>query len=62
MPRRSCQVTEVALARVIRAARKEGARIIRIELPRTILIDLIHDHGENPQLAKERVADREAKF
>ena len=62
MPRAACQVTEVALARVIRAARKEGARIIRIELPGTILIDLTPSHGENPQLVKERSADREAVF
>lgn len=57
MPRRPCSVTQSAIARAIRAAQQTGARIVKIEPDGNILIDPAPDHGENPQLAKERVAE-----
>ena len=58
MTRRACPVTQAAIARAIRAARKEGARAIRVEPDGTIWIDPAPSHGENPQLAKERLAEQ----
>jgi hypothetical protein len=57
MPRRACPVTQAAIARAIRAARQEGACAIKILPDGTIWIDPNRVHGENPQLAKERLAD-----
>jgi hypothetical protein len=61
MTRRPCPVTQAAIARAIRAARQEGARAVKIEPDGTIWIDPASSQGENPQLAKERLAaEREA--
>jgi hypothetical protein len=62
MPRRSCPVTQSAIARALRAAKQEGAGAVRIEPDGTIWIvpqmDAKWGTGENPQLAKERLAER----
>lgn len=60
MPRRPCQVTQSVIERAIKAARSTGARMVEIYPDGMIRIDPSKGHGENPQLVKERAAERDA--
>lgn len=62
MPRRPCQVTQSVIERAIKAARHTGAHSVRIQTGTDCWIEIMlgADHGENPQLAKERAAERDA--
>jgi hypothetical protein len=61
MTHRPARVTQADIARALRAAKQTGARMVKIEPDGTMWIDPNGPPGENPQLAKERLAaEREA--
>jgi 2-C-methyl-D-erythritol 4-phosphate cytidylyltransferase len=51
MPRRAAQITQAEIARIIRAARREGLRIAGIKLDGTIVV---YEQGDNPLASIDR--------
>lgn len=62
MPRRPARFTQSDIARALRAIEQVGVKAaVKLAADGNIWIVQDNGHGENPQLAKERVAvDREA--
>jgi hypothetical protein len=62
MTRRPASFTQSSIARALRAVKQVGVRaVVKLAPDGTISIVPDERHGENPQIAKEKVAvDREA--